>query len=510
MTVMEYAFQNGAMATVIDFANPYPYRASLWVDFGGQRVNSAHYNIGRGGVRPVRGQDPPFWHDDHSVVIFTDKGWASGALNEFLENVAAMKIEHERENPRGEPMRNPGDEELRRLERLARTGDVSAQAAYDAARGRVGQIARGDVVAISGREYLVLNVGDNGIVRASPLLPTEAEVRRQGHLIRTEHYRPSGGVLAFDVGAVRVQFVRRPTSWETRSSRPPRGRSWIRPGDPYSAQHMGTRELNVPFTNFDEAVQFVDRVIAETRTRGGWTPNLWLTETVVDLATCGEPGCLAVAERGGRCQLHGEIRRCAKRCEARRCRPSCTRGLCWRRRQNPGDEGRRRLERLAAQGDVEAQAQLDATRARIGKDPPWVRWQWCATAALTGVLDQPELWRAVRAAQDGPRSPIVTSSQRMDARSLLRQAAQCRVDVVFLRQPHDWAPGPFVLAFYDGGGTAGAVWATPCGEDTFATWRDRHIDESDAVRSFTMVEGYVNRPELWRELHPLGSRHYWR
>lgn len=41
-------------------------------------------------------------------------------------------------------------------------------------------------------------------------------------------------------------------------------------------------------------------------------------------------------------------------------------GYDWRTRTNPGDEDRRRLERLAAQGDPQALARLDAERQRLG------------------------------------------------------------------------------------------------------------------------------------------------
>jgi hypothetical protein len=147
--VESYHFMNGTEATVMTFASGNPYKSAIVAYFNGQEVNPAHWGFQADGVTIVDYSYGP----GRSGVELNDEAHAAGVANELLRRIAALQFDPQtRKNPMRN-RRNPrGDEELRRLERLARQGDPGALAAWQKA------VARTDSAldhAFSSLNYLV-------------------------------------------------------------------------------------------------------------------------------------------------------------------------------------------------------------------------------------------------------------------------------------------------------------------------------------------------------------------
>ena len=174
--------------------------------------------------------------------------------------------------------RNPGDDEIRWLERAAAQGDPAAAAAFAAARGRRGILVHGDVVTLEGvgfsgqppREFLVLNMWDQtDLIRLTPVEPTPGELRRQRSAINRDHYVPHDGAMAaFDTGRQSVRYAYTPTTWLVRSSKPPVGARW--------ADDSRTPRV-AQFDDFQKAREWAEWLTRHTERLMGWTPLVWLT-----------------------------------------------------------------------------------------------------------------------------------------------------------------------------------------------------------------------------------------
>lgn len=154
------------------------------------------------------------------------------------------------------------DEHYRKVERLARSGDLVAREELFALDARLGNILHGDVVLFDARTHLVYNLWDPDglIIRIAPEHPTPGEVRN----CSTQSYRYPGG---FDVSRMSVQLVKRPMQWLVVCGRPPRGRLWA---------DGSSRKVTAIFNDFRKAVEWREWLRGHTFRLMGWAPKAHL------------------------------------------------------------------------------------------------------------------------------------------------------------------------------------------------------------------------------------------